>query len=122
MPGAISSSPSTKRTRRSKFSRTSSTTSAGSTIRPISPRPAGGRVQNAGRVASGPERELGVLHPEPGTREGAEVAGVVVVQVGEDDVADVARVDAELGEHRDRVRAGVARGGRAGLTASIRVD
>ena len=51
-----------------------------------------------GHVTTRRERHLAVLHVEPGVREVVEPAGVVVVEVGEDDVADRLGVDVHRGE------------------------
>jgi hypothetical protein len=76
----------------------------------------------AARVAAGPEGELVVLDPEARVRERAEVAGVVVVQVGQDHVTDGAGVDADARQRLDRVGDDLAAATAGGLGPEARVD
>ena len=62
-----------------------------------------------GRVA-----HLAVLQMEPGIGKAIEIAGVVVVQMGDDHVLDAVRLDAEVFERIDRVERELA-GARLGL-------
>ena len=73
-------------------------------------------------VAPGRVRHLAVLQVETGAREDLEVADVVVVHVGDDDVVDLRGVDVERGQTLARVADDRAVASRPGCLAEAGVD
>ena len=73
------------------------------------------------RMRPRPESEIARRHEELGLRKGAQVSGVVVVQVGDDDPVDRLQVDLEPGERLDRRADGRSSAPRSGLCAEAGV-